>query len=132
MYRALATIIARLAAAATGLALATASPAQNAPRLVLDRAWSDGCELAIVSQGKAMLLRASGLIPGEVYRFVLTNGDMEPVIFSGYADGRGGLVQYYIPFRFNRDGGTVRVSIAAARCALAAQADWDRSVVTIR
>ena len=131
MHRAPFRIIASLTLAAAGIAGATAAPAQNAPRRLLDLDRSDGCELSIVSQGKAMFLRASGLIPGEVYRFALTNGDMQPVVFSGYADGRGGLVQYYLPFRLNRDGGTVRVSIAAARCSLAAQADWDRGVVTI-
>lgn len=93
---------------------------------------SDGCELSIASAGKAMMLNARGLIPGEVYRFALTNGDMKPIVFAGFADSRGGLIQYYIPFRLNRDGGTVRVSIAAARCSLAAQADWDRSIITIR
>lgn len=116
--------------AVAGIAAPASADIQGSRLLDLDR--SDGCELSVVSAGKAMLLRASGLIPGEVYRFTLTNGDMKPVMFTAYADGRGGLVQYYLPFRLNRDGGTVRVSIAAARCSLAAQADWDRGVVTIR
>jgi hypothetical protein len=98
---------------------------------LLDLDRSGGCELTIASAGKAMQLRASGLIPGEVYQFVLTNGDMKPVMFTGYADSRGGLVQYYHPFRFNRDGGTVRVSITAARCNLSAAAEWNRELVTI-
>ena len=114
---------------AFAVSAAPASAVPSGPLLDFDR--SGGCELSIASAGKAMLLRASGLIPGEVYRFALTNGDMQPVALTGFADGRGGLVQYYIPFRLNRDGGTVRVSIAAARCSLAAQADWDRRVVTI-
>lgn len=99
--------------------------------LVSGRDRSNGCELTITANTQTMLLRASGLIPGEVYRFQLTNGDMKPIAFSGLADNRGALVQYYLPFRLNRDGGTVRVRIAAARCNLAAQADWDRGVVTI-
>lgn len=116
------------------LALALlAAPASVIPgdSRLLDLDRSGGCELSIASAGKAMLLRASGLIPGETYRFTLTNGDMKPVAFSAYADSQGGLIQYYVPFRFNRDGGTVRVSVAAARCSLAAQADWDRGVATI-
>ena len=121
------TQFAAILALAASAAPASALP--SGPVLDLDR--TDGCELSIASAGKSMLLRASGLIPGEVYRFALTNGDMKPVVFSGYADSRGGLIQYYVPFRLNRDGGTVRVSIAAARCSLAAQADWDRGVVTI-
>ena len=119
-------------AASLGLAC-SAIPASAAPAgsQLLDSDRSGGCELAIASAGKAMLLRASGLIPGELYRFALTNGDMKPVVFTGYADSRGGLIQYYVPFRFNRDGGTVRVNVTAARCSLAAQADWDRAVLTI-
>ena len=113
-----------------GIAAPAGADIQGSRLLDFDR--SDGCELSVVSAGPAMLLRASGLIPGEVYRFSLTNGDMKPVMFAAYADGRGGLVQYYLPFRLNRDGGTVRVSIAAARCSLAVQTDWDRGVVTIR
>lgn len=99
------------------------------PLLGLDQ--DGGCDLTIASAGRAMQLRASGLIPGEAYRFVLTNGDMKPVAFTAYADNRGGLLQYYLPFRFNRDGGTVRIRIAAARCTLSAAADWDREVLTI-
>ena len=119
-------------AASLILALGAASAsARNSPLVLLDRDRSEGCELSISSQGKAMLLRASGLIPGELYRFALTNGDMQPLAFAGYADSAGGLTQYYLPFRFNRDGGTVRVRVAGSRCSLAAQADWDRAVVTI-
>ena len=124
----------RLAASlalAVQAALTTPASAALAGSKLLGSDRSDGCELAITSAGKAMMLRASGLIPGEVYRFALTNGDMKPVVFTGFVDSRGGLIQYYIPFRLNRDGGTVRISIAAARCSLAAQADWDRGIITI-
>lgn len=121
----------RLAASLAFAALASPASAALEGSGLLGSDRSDGCALSIASAGKAMMLRASGLIPGEVYGFALTNGDMQPVALTGFADGRGGLVQYYIPFRLNRDGGTVRVSIAAARCSLAAQADWDRRVVTI-
>lgn len=120
-------------AASLSLAVVAAPASASLERselLSYDR--SDGCELSIASAGKAMMLNARGLIPGEVYRFALTNGDMKPIVFAGFADSRGVLIQYYIPFRLNRDGGTVRVSIAAARCSLAAQADWDRSIITIR
>ena len=125
----------RLAAALVFASLAAPASAARAmigdnwPLLGLDQ--DGGCALTITSAGRAMQLRASGLIPGEAYRFVLTNGDMKPVAFTAYADNRGGLLQYYLPFRFNRDGGTVRVRIAAARCTLSAAADWDREVLTI-
>ena len=123
-------------AASLGLAL-LAMPA-GAARAMIGDSWpllaldqDGGCALTITSAGRAMQLRARGLIPGEAYRLVLTNGDMKPVAFSAYADNHGGLLQYYLPFRFNRDGGTVRVRIAAARCTLLAAADWDRAVVSI-
>ena len=79
-----------------------------------------------------MQLRASGLIPGEALRFVLTNGDMKPIAYTAYADNNGGLMRYYLPFRFGRAGGTVQVSIAAARCTLSSAAAWNRELVTIR
>ena len=126
MTRITSCLAATLAFAASA---APASAVPSGPLLDLDR--SGGCELSIVSAGKAMLLRANGLIPGEVYRFALTNGDMKPIVFTSFADSRGGLIHYYIPFRLNRDGGTVRVSIAAARCSIAAQSDWDRGIITI-
>lgn len=121
-----------LAAALFFASLAT--PASGAigdswPLLARDRA--DACELTIASAGHAMQLRASGLIPGEAVRFVLTNGDMKPIAYTALADNRGGLVRYYLPFRFNRAGGTVQVSIAAARCTLVGSAAWNRELITI-
>lgn len=128
-------ITARLAAIFACAALAASVRAQaapigdNWPLLAADRAGD--CGLAITSAGHAMQLRASGLIPGEAVRFVLTNGDMKPVAFTAYADNSGGLLRYYLPFRFGRDGGTVHISIFAARCNLTSAAAWDRALITI-
>lgn len=124
-----------LAAAIAFASLAAPASADRAmigdswPLLARDRA--DACELTIASAGHAMQLRASGLIPGEALRLVLTNGDMRPIATTAYADNRGGLERYYLPFRFNRAGGTVQVSIAAARCTLVSSAAWNRELVTI-
>ena len=130
----------RLAAALAFAALAAPATADriSADRALIGDGWplrgfdrADECELTIASAGHAMQLRASGLIPGEALRLVLTNGDMRPIAATAYADNRGGLVRYYLPFRFNRAGGTVRVSIAAARCSLIGSAAWNRELVTI-
>lgn len=109
---------------------AGASIGDSWPLLVANRAGD--CALTIASAGHAMQLRASGLIPGEALRFVLTNGDMKPIAYTAYADNNGGLMRYYLPFRFGRAGGTVQVSIAAARCTLSSAAAWNRELVTIR
>ena len=126
----------RLAALLAFAALATST---NAPAASIGDSWpliaagrAGDCALTIASAGRTMQLRASGLIPGEAVRFVLTNGDMKPIAYTAFADPDGGLLRYYLPFRFGRAGGTVQVSIAAARCTLAGAAQWNRELVTIR
>ena len=129
-------IITRLAAALTFMSLAASASADRTsigdswPLLARDRAGE--CELTIASAGHAMQLRARGLIPGEALRFVLTNGDMKRIAITTFADNSGGLMRYYLPFRFNREGGMVQVSIAAARCNLSSAAVWNRDLITIQ
>lgn len=89
------------------------------------------CEMAITSSGRAMQIRAAGLIPGEAARIVIANGDMVPIRLTLRATSDGGLARYYFPFRLNQPGGTVAVSIAGARCALAASAPWTRNLTVI-
>ena len=125
----LAVTIACAASAASG-GVQAASIGDSWPLLAASRAGD--CALTIASGGHAMQLRASGLIPGEAVRFVLTNGDMKPIAYTAYADNNGGLMRYYLPFRFSRDGGTVQVSIAAARCTVTSAAAWNRELATIR
>ena len=123
----------RLAALLACVASASAPAAtigDSWPLLAANRAGD--CALTIASVGHAMQLRASGLIPGEAVRFVLTNGDMKPIMYTAFADPDGGLMRYYLPFRFGRDGGTVQVSIAAARCTVSSAAAWNRELVAIR
>ena len=125
-------------AAALLLALPAGVQAQSGPRLqlsatwpLLDRAAGGDCALAITGNGRFMQVAASGLIPGEAVRLVLVNGNMTPVRVTAYADGAGRFQRYYIPFRFNRDGGTVGVTVSAARCNLSAAAPWTRGSITV-
>ncbi len=113
---------------ATSASLVAANPGEA---ILLNRDRVHGCTLSLADAGKALLIEASGLIPGESYRFTLTNGDMTPVDFAGYADGDGNFIQYYVPFRFNRAGGLVQVRVSAANCTLDVAAPWTRSVPVI-
>ena len=112
-----------------GAAQTSASVSDNWPLLGFARAGD--CKLAITSSGRAMQWRASGLIPGEALRLRLTNGDMVPIERILYAKADGTAAQFYLPFRFNRDGGNVTVMIDASRCQLTATAPWTRGLVTI-
>ena len=123
---------------AIGLAFALLAGAGQV-RASLGDAWpllgfarAGDCELAITSSGRAMQWRASGLIPGEALRLRLTNGDMVPIERILYAKADGSAAQFYLPFRFNRDGGNVTVMIDASRCQLSAAAPWQRGISTIR
>ncbi len=112
-----------------GSSAASASLSDRWPLLAFDRVA--GCELQLSGNGRIVEIRASGLIPGEALGFTLTNGDMTPISWQVYADGSGRWQKFYLPFRFNRDGGTVQASITAARCSLSAALPWTRGVRTI-
>lgn len=129
------------ASAAALLTLTSSASAQSSaadrPQLsatwpVLDQARGGDCTLSITSNGRFMQVLASGLIPGEAVRFGLTNGDMRPVLLTVYANGAGRFQRYYIPFRFNRDGGTVAATLGGARCSLTAAAPWSHGSITAR
>jgi hypothetical protein len=117
------------AAIALGSNSASATLPDRFPLLAFDRAA--GCELELDGNGRIVEIRASGMIPGEALAFTLTNGDMKPIEWQVYADGSGRWQKIYLPFRFNRDGGTVQASISAARCSLSASLPWTRGVRTI-
>ncbi|MFM5953013.1 MAG: hypothetical protein ACKOPE_01735 [Novosphingobium sp.] len=120
-----------LAAAALlgGIGPASAAKVDSWPLLAFDRAAD--CELKVVGDGKFLEFRAAGLIPGEATHFTLSNGDMKPLDWKVYADGAGRWSQIYIPFRFNRDGGTVVAGLGASRCTLSASVPWSRGVRVI-
>ena len=112
--------------------------AEAAPGTLIGDRWpllgftrQGDCELAITSSGRAMQLRARGLIPGEALHLRLTSGDMVPIERNLHASTDGTVLQYYLPFRLNRDGGIVAVTLDSARCQLTAAAPWTRGLVTI-
>ncbi|MGB7655810.1 MAG: hypothetical protein WBL74_10055 [Novosphingobium sp.] len=122
----------KIAATLLLAALSAAARAEVGDRWpLLAFASDDDCQLAITSSGRAMQIRAAGLIPGETLRFTIANGDMKPIQQSLRASDNGALVRYYLPFRLNRDGGLVDVTVAGARCTLDASAPWTRNLATI-
>ncbi|MBN8501628.1 MAG: hypothetical protein J0M19_10810 [Sphingomonadales bacterium] len=129
MMRSTRTAIALIAVVACTAGSASATIQSGWPLLAFDR--SSGCELEIAGNGRFIEIRASGLIPGEALQFTLRNGDMKPIAWQVYAAPSGAWRHVYIPFRFNRDGGTVAVHIAASRCSLMASVPWSRQFRTI-
>jgi hypothetical protein len=122
----------KIAAALLLTALSATARAEVGDRWpLLAFASDDECQLAISSSGRAVQIRAAGLIPGETLRFTIINGDMKPIRQSLRAGDNGALLRYYVPFRLNRDGGMVDVSIEGARCSLGASAPWTRNLYTI-
>lgn len=104
----------------------------------IDAAWpvlvsrQDGdCALSIAGNGKIVRIAASGLAPGEGARIRLTNGDMAPIAWNHTADGDGRIVRYYLPFRFNRPGGLVDLTVAAGTCTLGGNFAWQRGIRVI-
>lgn len=121
----------RIAALAL-IAISAATSAEVGDRWpVLAFATDHDCQMAITSSGRAMQIRASGMIPGETLRFSVTNGDMKPIALTLRATSDGTLQRYYLPFRLNRDGGQVGFTLTAARCSLGASAPWTRNLATI-
>ena len=122
----------KIAAALLLAALSAAAHAEVGDRWpLLAFASDDDCQLAISSSGRAMQIRAAGFIPSETLRFTIINGDMKPIRQSLRAGDNGALLRYYLPFRLNRDGGMVDISIEGARCTLGASAPWTRNLSTI-
>jgi hypothetical protein len=122
-------LLVAIAAIVLGSSAASATLADRFPLLAFDR--TAGCELELAGNGRIVEIRASGMIPGEALAFTLTNGDMQPIVWQVFADGSGRWQKLYLPFRFNREGGTVQASITAARCSLSASLPWTRGVRTI-
>ncbi len=64
-------------------------------------------------------------------RYRVGNGDMTPIEWSVRAGSDGRFARYYLPFRANRDGGTVDVSVDAPDCAVSAAFEWRRGIRVI-
>ena len=120
------------------LALTLAASAAEAAGPI-DSAWpevaraEDGdCTLSVTGNGRFYRIAAAGLGADASGRFLLSNGDMKPLDWTIRATGNGGFARYYIPFRWNREGGDVLVSLQSARCDLSTTFAWQRAEVVVR
>jgi len=120
---------------ALGIALVAASaPAVAWDDIVLHRGWQtvaqaddeEGCEAWALSNGKIFRISGGGLRPGEAVSFHLENDDMKPLDYRIVADGEGTWSKFYMPFRWNRAGGEVTVSMESASCSLTLSFPWTR------
>ncbi len=120
---------------ALGVALVIASaPAAAWDEIVVERGWDtvaqtdDDADCKAVALGNGMVFRISGtgLRPGEAVSFHLENDDMRPLDYRIVADGSGSWSKFYMPFRWNRPGGQVTVSMDSASCSLTLSFPWTR------
>ena len=120
------------------LALSLAASAATAAD-PLDTGWPDvaraedgDCALSVTGNGQFYRIAASGLEAGAPGRLFLSNGDMKPLDWTIRATGNGGFASYYLPFRWNREGGDVLVSVESARCTISTGFAWQRAQPLVR
>lgn len=123
-----------LLAAAAIAALASAAPGRPYDPLVLSRGWERAAQFAgedcageVGTNGRFYVISASGFAPGEPAFLTITNGDMRPIEREVRTDARGEWREYYIPFRYLRDGGSVEVRLAGESCVVALGFEWRRA-----
>ena len=123
-----------LASMAMGFAVAPATAANpvDSGWPQLSRVRDGACALSVTGNGQFYRIAASGLGAGAAGRLFLSNGDMKPLDWTIRATGDGGFARYYLPFRWNREGGNVVVSVESARCSVATGFAWQRAVVVVR
>jgi hypothetical protein len=114
--------------------IAFTGPAAAWDEIVVERGWaivaetgdSEDCRAWALSNGKIMRFSAAGLAPGEEVSFHLENDDMRPLDYRLVADGSGTWSKFYVPFRWDRAGGLVTVSMDSASCSLTLSLPWTR------
>ena len=115
------------------VAVALSGPAGAWDEIVYQRGWQqvdyaeDGaCRAEVRGNGQFYRIAQAGLRPGEVVYFYLANEDVKPVEYRLVADSDGAWRQFYVPFLWNRDGGTVFVELESASCTQRLAFDWVR------
>ena len=122
------------ALALTILVAGTAAAAYDP--IVISRGWErvdsferDKCAGEVGTNGKYYVLSTRGFAPGERAYLTITNGDMQPIERAVQIDRRGRWQDYYLPFRYNRAGGVVEVTIAGETCVVPLSFAWRRATI---
>jgi hypothetical protein len=112
---------------------ALSGPAAALDEIVAERGWDqvdyveDGdCRAEVRGNGQFYRIAQAGLRPGEVVYLHLVNEGIKPVEYRLVADSDGAWRQFYVPFLWHRDGGTVRVDLQSASCSQNLSFDWIR------
>ena len=123
----------RMGLLAVGLAM-LAGPAAALDEIVYERGWTQvdyveygECRAEVRGNGQFYRIAQAGLAPREVVFFHLENEDIKPVERRIVADSAGAWRQFYVPFLWHRDGGTVTVDLDSASCSVQLSFDWQRS-----
>ena len=114
-------------------ALALTGPAVAWDEIVAERGWQQldyteagECRAEVRGNGQFYRIAGAGLEPGEVVDFHLANADVRPVEYRIVADSDGAWRQFYVPFLWHREGGTVLVDLESASCSLSLSFEWRR------
>ena len=124
--------LAPILALSLGASSASAAGPVDSGWLEVARVEDGECALRVTSNGQFYRIAASGLGAGAAGRLFLSNGDMKPLDWTIRATGDGGFARYYLPFRWNREGGNVLVSVESARCSVTTGFAWQRAAVVVR
>lgn len=115
---------------ALGLCAASASAYDG---IVLERGWervdfaeSGPCQAEVGTNGRFYVIAVYGMEAREQASFTLSNGGMRPIQRVVRADGEGVWTDYYVPFRWGVDGGTVDAQVSSESCTVALSFDWKR------
>lgn len=114
-------------------ALTLAGPAMAWDEIVAQRGWAQvdyteagECRAEVRGNGQFYRIAGAGLEPSEVVSFHLENAGIKPVEYRIVADSDGAWRQFYVPFLWHRDSGTVSVDLQSASCSLNLSFDWSR------
>ena len=117
-------------------ATALSGPAAALDEIVTERGWvqvdyveDDVCRAEVRTNGQFYRIAQAGLDPGEVVAFHLQNSDVRPVEYRFVADSDGAWREFYVPFLWHRDGGTVSVALDSRSCSQRLSFAWRRRTV---
>ena len=115
------------------LAVAMSGPAAALDEIVTQRGWHQvyyaedgGCRAEVRTNGQFYRIAQEGLQPGEVVYFYLANEDVKPVEYRFVANSDGAWREFYLPFLWHVDGGTVFVELQSESCSQTLVFDWAR------
>ena len=92
----------------------------------VDYAQDGECRAEVRTNGQFYRIAQQGLAPGEAVHFYLANEEVRPVEYDFTANEDGAWREFYVPFLWDRDGGTVFVELTSASCSQRLIFDWAR------